>query len=570
MAREAEEGRRQVARDWAKPLETRVAEGISVAGAQCRVVDRSHGLVEAVCPGQRSRIRPGDLVRVGFGAPPDDRAVTAFVEEADPDAFLLFVGERERGVHEAELEALPGERVLDPGHMDLSSEQLGALQRVAETAHGRERILPLLMGRLEPVLDAVRHARGLEIAEAAGLNWSQCEAFANAYACERAALVQGPPGTGKTRVLAELAGQVAREGGRVLVTSLTHRAIHNALGAVARRWRGTVAVGKIGGPNDPTLAVPVWGAWKDWPGRRFDDGCVMGATPFAAAGKRLDGAEFDLVLVDEASQMTLPLACMAMLKGSRFAFFGDHRQLPPVLLTVPGTEAHRASVFGSLAGRGFDAMLTETYRLPRPLADWSNRHFYGGALEALGGRDGRILTFRRPPERFAAILDPAVPRVFCEVEHREARLRSDPEAEAVASLVAEFLRCGVPAGEIAVIAPFRAQGAAVREALETQMPDRGAREGLVVDTVERMQGQERDVVLVSLTTSDPGWVARLAEFYFQPERLNVSVTRARHKLVLVGSSRVLEAFPKEARLRDCVELLRTLLAESRHVRWEVA
>jgi DNA replication ATP-dependent helicase Dna2 len=88
----------------------------------------------------------------------------------------------------------------------------------------------------------------------------------------------------------------------------------------------------------------------------------------------------------------------------------------------------------------------------------------------------------------------------------------------------------------------------------------------VVDTVERMQGQERDVVVVSLTTSDTGYAERLAEFYFQPERLNVSVTRARRKLVLVGSTAVLRAFSPDPRLREAVELLRSLLKESKLVR----
>jgi len=77
-----------------------------------------------------------------------------------------------------------------------------------------------------------------------------------------------------------------------------------------------------------------------------------------------------------------------------------------------------------------------------------------------------------------------------------------------------------------------------------------------------MQGQERDVVLVSLTASDPAWAARLADFYFQPERLNVAITRARCKLVLVGSESVLEALPKGPELQASVALLRSLLSDS--------
>ena len=163
---------------------------------------------------------------------------------------------------------------------------------------------------------------------------------------------------------------------------------------------------------------------------------------------------------------------------------------------------------------------------------------------------------------FRSLLDPAHPRVFCRVAHRDSRRRSEEEADLVAGIVQELLRCGVAPREIAVIAPFRAQANAIRIALQKSDPDRVPSRDLVVDTVERMQGQERDVVIVSFTASDPAWVTRLAEFYFQPERLNVAVTRAKRKLILVGSPRVLDAFPADPRLREGVNLLRSLLAES--------
>jgi len=207
-------------------------------------------------------------------------------------------------------------------------------------------------------------------------------------------------------------------------------------------------------------------------------------------------------------------------------------------------------------------MLTETWRLGPVLADWPSRHFYGGALEPSLVFAHETLMLGTTPAKFQSVLDPAHPRIFCQVAHSGARRRSEPEAVVVAAILTELLRCGMAPKDIAVITPFRAQANAIRIALQEVDLDRIPSRELVIDTVERMQGQEREVVIVSLTTSDPAWVTRLAEFYFQPERLNVAVTRAKRKLILVGSPLVLEAFPDDPRLRDGVELLRSLLAES--------
>ena len=85
------------------------------------------------------------------------------------------------------------------------------------------------------------------------------------------------------------------------------------------------------------------------------------------------------------------------------------------------------------------------------------------------------------------------------------------------------------------------------------------RQQLIIDTVERMQGQERDLIIVSLTTSEPSFAARLADFFFQPERINVAVTRPRSKLIIVGSSHVLNAEPTWPRQQEAVALLRDLI-----------
>ena len=92
-----------------------------------------------------------------------------------------------------------------------------------------------------------------------------------------------------------------------------------------------------------------------------------------------------------------------------------------------------------------------------------------------------------------------------------------------------------------------------------EQPETAVRRQLVVDTVERMQGQERDLIIISLTTSNPGFAARIAGFFFQPERLNVAITRPRSKLIIIGSRFVLNTETTDPDLQKTVFLLEILL-----------
>ena len=92
---------------------------------------------------------------------------------------------------------------------------------------------------------------------------------------------------------------------------------------------------------------------------------------------------------------------------------------------------------------------------------------------------------------------------------------------------------GLTPGEIGIVTPYRAQGRALRNALRVALGAAAARE-VVADTVERMQGQERELVIVSLASSDAVFLAAVAGFLFQPQRLNVAITRARVQLIVIG------------------------------------
>ncbi|MCA9935043.1 MAG: AAA family ATPase [Anaerolineales bacterium] len=547
--------RRQIHAQWAKPLPARVADGYAIENV--RLVDiRPNGQIELACTRNQSRFRPGDILNLNRSNPFFQPNITVSLDEDEETRLIVssdFPIEWDKAFQERE------GWVLDIDFLDLSSYVIGALAQAGDSLVGRTRILPLLMGYSQARIDSVLYGRGLEMGEALGLNYTQSESLANAYAADRAFLVQGPPGTGKTRVLATLARALVSDGERVLVTAFTHRAINNALNALVKQEPDIPAI-KVGQPaRADDLQVKNYDTFHESPLAEMSGGYVMGATPFATQTKRLGGVEFDTVIFDEASQITLPLAVMGMLAGQKYIFFGDQKQLPPVLTTRFTGGAFRDSVFGALTDRGFDDMLTETYRLNTTLTEWPSRHFYEGMLVSTPVAANRRIDYPTPPTRLAHILDPDEPKVFWDLAHHGNRAYSRKEAYAVVDLITAVLETGFPANEIGVVAPYRAQGRLIRNLLREHVPDTAVRRHIITDTVERMQGQERDLIILTLTTSNPGFAAAIADFFFQPERLNVAVTRPRKKLIIVGSRHVLRAQSADPDLQATIDLLADLL-----------
>lgn len=364
------------------------------------------------------------------------------------------------------------------------------------------------------------------------------DGVANCLAASRFHLIQGPPGTGKTQTLAKLVATLVGQGQRVLVSSFTHRAIHHALR-------------KIG----PMVSCPVYKVSDPFPndaeGIEFRDSFVatglvdhegpyvIGATPFALFSSRADVARFDVAVIDETSQMRVEAAVMPMLRAQRWFFFGDRQQLPPVVQR-PGADPAADSIFGTLARGDSHTMLNTTYRMNDPLVEWPSENFYQGLLEAARANGRHRFRLKAEPAR-ADLLGPEPAMVRLEVEHEGCRASSDEEADRTMELIEEMLMAGLPPSEIGVVVPFRAQAARIRQLLRFErfagIPDIGQ---IVVDTVERFQGQEREAMIVSFVVSDPDFMNRLANFLTYPQRLNVAVTRARTKVVLIHSRRFRE------------------------------
>jgi len=553
---EARAGKAQIERIWSRPIPARVSMAYCIEDV--RVLDcKANGDLLLGCTVNRSRFREGDYLCFNRGDPHGPHAIDVRLME-DRETELLVSPE----IKDIPIATVIQEKegwVLDQGYLDLSYQILSVLNHVGDSVIGRERILPLLMDLEQPKLVTSRIERGLALAEQAGLNWSQQEAMAHAFATDSFYLIQGPPGTGKTRVLAHLAEALVDEGERVLVTAFTHRAINNALNTLSRYAPDTPAC-KIGDPKRATdLAVDNHPSFSVSPMMEMENGYVIGATPYATCFSRLDGVEFDTVIIDEASQMTLPLAIMAMLAGRKYIFIGDHHQLPPVLVSQPIWEAFQYSVFGDLVDRGFDTMLRETYRLNNDLVSWPNRHFYEGLLTPNEHIAERKVSYQTKPTKFVFPLHPDRRKVFIDLGHRNATTQSSTEARLIADLVETLLMSGFPPEEIGIVTPYRAQARALRSMIRRISSDDGVLKKLIVDTVERMQGQERELIILSLTTSNPTFALDLADFFFQAQRLNVAVTRARSKLIIVGSTHLFEIELDDEEHREAISRLQDLI-----------
>jgi Lhr-like helicase len=437
---------------------------------------------------------------------------------------------------------------------------------------------PALTALLTGTLPLERPAPGLAWAQAwvqqMHLNARQQEAVLLPFQ-RRLGLIEGPPGTGKTHVLAcmliALTLEAWQRGSplRLAVSALTHQAIDNLLAKVHELlcWRDCVGAGPSG-PSPSVKNFPgrclKWGqrlalfqAEERLPLTYVDDAADVLAAPYVILGATGFGlyqlfdsqtgafpAFFDWIILDEASQMLMPQALLSLVYGKgQYIFCGDVQQLPPVVLgpqpaqeaAVPAHSilAHLLTTYGPRAR----VRLNTTYRLNQALCELPGRLWYQGDLyPAATQATGRLeVPVVRQPDLVDTILAPQQPVTLVLADHSTDAQQSALEVEIVATLAARLLLdYGIAASRLAILAPHRAQNSAIAQRL-AQLLSRGGEPVTlpVIDTVERLQGAERDVVLFSVTSSDPD--ALDSPFLNNPNRFNVAITRARHKLVVVGS-----------------------------------
>ncbi len=527
------------------PIEDRVKAGIAVDQVFASGVEPQGNRKIFIFHSRRndSKFRAGTRLRLSRGDARAPAAVLELIEDRYDGKKYEF---RLSGKLEDESILESSEPwVLDEDIFDLLDAQLSILREAEEEG---------LSAWIEGNDSQPEAPTPVESKFGVGLPESMAHAFGAGIAAPRWFAVQGPPGSGKTHLLARLALHFAVERGlRVLVTAVAHQAIHHALREtffVAKRFsqddpqvKSLLADSllKLGGSRGRNEGLPA-GVRPVFRLPKGKKGFVAGATIYAArnAAVELGGPRpFDVVLFDEAGQAPLVLALGARLLADKTIFIGDDMQLPPVVNSSDDEEgdpsARRSAI--ELVRDLYEAppMINETRRLNDSLCAVISDCFYEGALSPTVEAGSRRLELSgKPGEGFESVFDPEEPLVFIDVPHEDQRSKSEPEARWAAAIVSEATRLGISAEEIGVISPYRAQCNRIRFLC-------GSRRGLAVSTVERFQGQERELVVISLTSSQLTYMARLAGFLFNPNRLNVAVSRARTKVVILGSGKALRA-----------------------------
>ena len=363
--------------------------------------------------------------------------------------------------------------------------------------------------------------------------------------------VQGPPGAGKTFLASHVIARLVAEGAKVGVVAQSHAVIENLMVACCARdgfdvSRAVRLHGKSVTPDAPWSEVSDSELVELISGA---DGLLFGGTVWDYASERRVPAEsLDVLVVDEAGQFSLTNTVAAARAARSVLLLGDPQQLPQVSTGVHPYPVD-VSALGWLSDGAaaldprFGYFLGESWRMDSALCERVSWLSYDGALASAAATAGRALQGVAPGV------------VSYPVEHAGCSVRSVQEAQAVVDCVRELLgREWVPAAgaeprplaaeDCIVVAAYNAQVDCVREALIAAGLADSSGAGVRVGTVDKFQGQEAAVVLVSLASSrvDSG---RGAGFVLSPNRLNVAVSRGQWQAVLVHSPWVARSVPQD-------------------------
>ena len=452
------------------------------------------------------------------------------------------------------------------------------------------------------------------------LNQTQEDAVNMVLRAKDVAIVHGPPGTGKTTTLVEAIRETLMRENQVLVCAQSNMAVDWISEKLVDRGINVLRIGNPTRVNDKMLSFTYerrFEAHPDYPhlwairkairelrshrkrgdgyhqkleslksrateleirinNELFGEARVIASTLVGAANRLLDGQKFGTLFIDEAAQ-ALEAACWIPLRRvSRVVLAGDHCQLPP---TVKSIAALKAGLGKTLMERIVEmhpeavTLLKIQYRMNDDIMRFSSNYFYGGQVESA------------PEVRFRSILDMDIPMTWIDTSAFADSVSngSVSDGSAVGAFKEEFVgesfgRINKAEAEltllalqnyfekigkqrllderidVGIISPYRAQVQYLRRLLMKREYFKPFRRLISVNTVDGFQGQERDIIVISLVRSnDEGQIGFLRDL----RRMNVAMTRARMKLIILGDVQTMTRHPFYSQLYEYIGKLKT-------------
>lgn len=520
---------------------------------------------------------------------------TATVSYAEQDRMVVALPDSGRIVDLQRQDALGVQLFFDETSYRLMFE---ALDRVIRARSGRLADLRDIFYTKAPAsrytFDAMRFP---------WLNASQEKAVNEVLWAKDVAVVHGPPGTGKTTTLVEAIFETLRRESQVLVCAQSNMAVDWISEKLVDRGINVLRIGNPTRVNDKMLSFTYerrFEAHPDYPqlwsirkairelrqqrkhadswhqkmdrlksratelelrirSSLFDEARVIASTLTGAANRVLEGEKYSTLFIDEAAQ-ALEAACwIAIRKAGRVILAGDHCQLPP---TVKSIMALKGGLGKTLMERIVEnkpetvTLLKMQYRMNEQIMKFSSEWFYNGMVESA------------PTVSHRGILDYDTPMMWIDTAECDGKEEfvgenfgriNRAEAELTLQTLQQYLekigkqRILEESIDVGIISPYRAQVQLLRKELRKREFFRPYRHLLTVNTVDGFQGQERDIILISLVRSnDGGDIGFLRDL----RRMNVAITRARMKLIILGSSETMTSHPFYKKLYEYVEQLK--------------
>ncbi|ONM14575.1 DNA replication ATP-dependent helicase/nuclease JHS1 isoform X2 [Zea mays] len=381
------------------------------------------------------------------------------------------------------------------------------------------------------------------------------------------ALILGMPGTGKTYTMVHAVKSLLIRGESILLTSYTNSAIDTLLMKLKTEGVDFIRIGRPEAvhPDVRAHCLSTTEAQSvDAIKARMEQVQVVGVTCLGMYHPLLAHKKFDTCIMDEAGQITLPVSLGPLMLATKFVLVGDHYQLPPLVQSSEARENGMGiSLFWRLSEAHSQAIsaLRCQYRMSSGIMELSNSLIYGnrlccGSLEIANAK----LKFsgREPMQlKLKEILNPDRAVIFANtdqipaLEAKEHRTVNNPtEAHIISWIIKELLRRGVAQDAIGIITPYNAQVNIIQQYTDCLVE---------VHTIDKYQGRDKECIIVSFVRSTANSRASGSSLLGDWHRINVLLTRAKKKLIMVGSRGTLSTIPLLRLLVDKVAEIGGLL-----------